>query len=64
MYVAEWTDEEIECLIEKRKIGNNEFHYKYERNKKNFGKTLLMKSIKSKSHFLLVINADKNSIIS
>ena len=51
MYVAEWTDEEIECLIEKRKIGNNEFHYKHGRNKKKFWQNIANEINKEQKSF-------------
>ena len=36
MFIANWTDEEIESLIEKREKGNNDYYYKYGRNKSGF----------------------------
>jgi hypothetical protein len=36
MFIANWTDEEIESLIEKREKGNNDYYYKYGRSKKKF----------------------------
>lgn len=36
MFVAEWNDDEIVSLIEKRKKGNNDFYYKFGRNKMKF----------------------------